>query len=254
MNRFTGLTSESKIWVRIKTACLVAGVLSLTACNSVPGPFQTEATMPLRRTVNVTGQGKVSLPTTLTQVSLGVEIQGKNAQEVQQKIAQSSDAVVKLLKSRKVEQLETTSIQFNPVYSTQNNQQRIAGYSGSNIVNFRVETAKIGTLLDDAIQAGATRINGIRFIASDTAVAEARQKAIREATENARQQANAALGALKLTEQEIVNVTINNNGFPPQPDVYNFQGVARMPSPVAATAVVAGDQEVEASVTLQIRY
>jgi uncharacterized protein YggE len=59
----------------------------------------------------------------LTQVRLGVEIQGKTAQAVQQQVAQRSQAVIELLKSRKVEKLETTGISLNPNYSYKDGKQ-----------------------------------------------------------------------------------------------------------------------------------
>ena len=70
----------------------------------------------------------------MTQVLLGVEIQGKTAQEVQQQVAKRSQAVVKLLKSRKVEKLQTTGISLNPNYSYKDGKPNITGYSGTNTV------------------------------------------------------------------------------------------------------------------------
>jgi len=84
------------------------------------------------RTLTVSGRGVESIPTTLSEVSLGVEIQGKTAQEVQHEAARRSSAVVALLKSRNVEKLQTTGIRLNPVYSYNNNVQRITGYAASN--------------------------------------------------------------------------------------------------------------------------
>ncbi len=41
----------------------------------------------LLRTLTVSGRGVETIPTTLTQVRLGVEVQGKTVQEVQQEAA-----------------------------------------------------------------------------------------------------------------------------------------------------------------------
>jgi len=59
------------------------------------------------RTLSVTGRGVEAIPTTQTQVALGVEVQGKTAAEVQQEAARRSSAVVALLRSRQVQKLET---------------------------------------------------------------------------------------------------------------------------------------------------
>jgi uncharacterized protein YggE len=162
---------------------------------------------------------------------------------------------MELLKSRKVQKLETTGISLNPNYSYKNGRQNITGYSGSNIVSFRIETEKSGTLLDDAIKAGATRIDGVSFVASDEAIAQAQQQAIQKASEDAKKQADAVLKSLNLTQQEIVSIQINNAN-PPQP--LNFAvptaDLAKRAEQTASLPVVGGEQKVQQTVTLQIRY
>ncbi|HBL60759.1 MAG TPA: hypothetical protein DDZ80_20655 [Cyanobacteria bacterium UBA8803] len=205
----------------------------------------------LLRTLTVTGQGMERIPTTMTQVQLGVEVQGKTAQEVQQEVARRSAAVVELLRSRNVEQLQTTNIQLNPVYSYENNVQRLTGYSATNTVKFRVSTDQAGTLLDDTVQAGATRIDYVSFTASESAIAQAQKQALREATQDAQQQGDAVLSALNLTRKDIVNIQIN--GATPPPPMPLLERAAFAEQKVS-TPIVGGEQEVQASVTLQISY
>ena len=206
----------------------------------------------LLRTLTVSGRGVETIPTTLTNVSLGVEVQGKIAQELQQDVARRSSAVVALLLSRNVETLQTTGITLNPIYSDNNNVQRLTGYSASNIVSFRLDTKRLGTLLDDAVKAGATRIDGVSFVASDTAIAAAQQQALREATQDAQKRANTVLSVLNFTPREVVSIQVDS-ASPPEPLIrYTAQqnSVARDVS----TPVLGGEQLLEVSVTLQIRY
>lgn len=205
------------------------------------------------KTLTVSGRGIINIPTTLTQIRLGVEIKGKTATEVQQQVAQRSAAVVALLKSRNVEKLQTTGINLNPSYSYQNNVQRLEGYIAANTVSFRIDTKKAGNILDEAVKAGATRIDGISFIASDSAIAEARQQALRAATQDAQQQADTVLSALNLTRREIVNIQINSTSSPP-PRQMLTKTVAFDAINGSSTPVEGGEQEIEASVTLQISY
>jgi uncharacterized protein YggE len=205
------------------------------------------------KTLTVTGQGIVSIPTTMTQIQLGVEADGKTAQEVQQVVAQRSAKVVELLKSRNVEKLQTTGISLNPIYNYQNNQQNITGYRATNTVSFRVKTETAGNILDEAVQAGASQINGISFIASENDIAIAQQQALRQATQEAQAQADIVLGALNLTSKGIASVQINSINRPmPRPLMVNAR-VAKMDA-APATPVEGGEQEIEASVTLQISY
>jgi uncharacterized protein YggE len=206
----------------------------------------------LLRTLTVTGQGVENIPTTLTEVRLGVEIQGKTATEVQQQVAQKTSSVVEFLKSRQVEKLQTTGINLQPQYDYSSNQRRFIGYNGSNMVSFRIQTDKITDILDKAVESGATRIDGISFTAADEAISAAQKVALQEATQDAQQQANAVLSSLGFTNQEIVSIQVNH-ASPPQP-LMRAEMMAVSADSRATTPVIGGEQNVSASVTLQIRY
>ncbi|WP_016949909.1 SIMPL domain-containing protein [Anabaena sp. PCC 7108] len=215
-------------------------------------PASAQEKEKLWRTLTVSGRGVETIPTTLSQVNLGVEVQGKTAEEVQKEAARRSSAVVNLLKNRNVEKLETTGVRLNPVYSYNNNVQKITGYAASNMVSFRVPTDKAGTLLDEAIKTGATQISGVSFVASDDAIANAQKQALKKATQNAQQQAEAVLDSLGLKSKEIVSIQVNGASAPPPPMLYRAE--AKLTNADASTPIVGGEQEVQASVTLQISY
>ncbi|MBW4649919.1 MAG: SIMPL domain-containing protein [Kastovskya adunca ATA6-11-RM4] len=237
-------------WDRIRTLCLVVSLLGLTACQAAPAQ-QVE----IPRTLTVSGKGSVNIPTSLTQVRLGVEVQGKTAQDVQQEVAQRSQAVIDQLKSRQVEKLETTGISLNPNYNYNGGKQTIIGYTGTNIVSFRIETKNSGTLLDDAIKAGATRIDGISFVATDEAIAQAQQQAIQKASDDAKKQANAALSALDLSQKEVIGIQVNGASPPYPPVPFAVGAIASQPAQEnAQTPVIGGEQKIEQAVTLQVRY
>lgn len=207
---------------------------------------------PMRRTLTVTGRGVENVQTTKAEVRLGVEAQGKTASEVQQAVARRSSAVVNLLRSRNVERLETTGISLSPNYNYENGKQQLVGYIGSNIVSFRVATDQSGVLLDQAVKAGATRIDGISFIAADEAINQARQQALREATQDALTQASAVLGSLNLTQREIVSIQVDAANVSPPPVPLRREALSAADS--APTPVIGGEQEIETSITLQVSY
>uniref|UniRef100_A0ACD5GVX5 SIMPL domain-containing protein n=1 Tax=Desertifilum tharense IPPAS B-1220 TaxID=1781255 RepID=A0ACD5GVX5_9CYAN len=246
----------SSSWVRLSVLPLAAaGVLGITL--TATGVFSTsrpvvaqERTM---RTLTVSGQGIERIPTTITQVQLGVEVQGRTSEEVQREVARRSSAVVELLKARNVEKLETTGVRLNPVYDYSGNTQRLTGYTGVNTVSFRVNTERAGTLIDDAVKAGATRVDGVNFTATDSAIADAQKQALRRATQDAQQQADAVLESLNLRRRDIVSIQINNASAPPPP---MFRGMMNMVEQAAdaKTPIVGGEQQVNAIVTLEIQY
>lgn len=228
--------------------------IALLVCVAFAQPSLAQEKQKMLRTLTVSGRGVENIPTTLSRVSLGVEAQGKTPQEVQAEAAKKSSSVVALLRSRGVEKLQTTGINLSPVYIYTNNVQRITGYSASNTVSFRIITEKTGDILDDAVKAGATRIDSISFVASDEAIAKAQQQALRKATQDAQQQASAVLNVLGLQAKEVVSIQLNNASTPPPVMVQAaFRSDAKLANE-ASTPVVGGEQQVEASVTLQISY
>jgi hypothetical protein len=230
---------------------LTALCLTLTLV-SFTGLGEARAQEQRLRTLTVTGRGIEVIPTTQTQVRLGVEVQGKTAAEVQQEAARRSSAVVELLRSRQVEKLETTGITLNPTYSYENNQQRLTGYTATNTVTFRINTQSAGTLLDDAVNSGATRIDGVSFVAVESAIESARKQALRKATQDAQSQADAVLSSINLKRGEIVSIQVNGASAPPP--MYRQLAGTRGVAAEATTPVVGGEQQIEASVTLQISY
>lgn len=228
---------------------LTLGLLAMALINPV------NAQEKLLRTLTVSGRGVESIQTTKTQVQLGVEVQGKSATSVQEDVAKRSATVVELLKSRNVEKLQTTGIRLNPIYSYENNKQQLTGYSATNTVSFRLPTEQAGTLLDDAVKAGATKIDGVSFTATEEAIATAQKLALRKATQEAQSQADAVLSSLNLTRKDIVNIQVDG-ATPPTP-IFQPRFADRGVSNIAlkpSSPVEGGEQEVQASVTLQISY
>jgi uncharacterized protein len=230
---------------------LTAGVISLSFM--FPFAATSQERDRIYRTLTVSGQGTENIQATLSQIQLGVEAQGKESQKVQQEIAQRSAAVVNFLKSRGVEKLRTTGINLSPTYSYANNRQTLTGYQGSNIVSFRVATDKAGSILDEAVKAGASRIDSVSFTATDEAIAVAQKEALRKATQEAQAQAQAVFSTLNFNQKEIVSIQVNNANVPPPIPVQMEARSSKLTSD-AFTPVVGGEQEVQASVTLQISY
>jgi len=229
-------------------ASVFAPVAAFSLLAATALPACTQEAPP--RTLTTMGQGTVSIPTTLAQINLGVEVRGATAQQAQSEAAERSSAVVDLLRSRNVDELQTRGIQLNPVYTNRNGTNAITGYSASNIVSFQIEVDRAGELLDDVVEAGATRINGISFTATDEAIAAAEREALQLAARDARDRADVVLGALGLTADEIIRINLNPGTPIVQPYYDRNFAVAEQ----ASTPVVGGDQDIRASVTLDISY
>ncbi|MCZ8190464.1 MAG: SIMPL domain-containing protein [Microcystis sp. LE19-338.1B] len=203
------------------------------------------------RTITVTGEGIENIATSQAIVRLGVEVQGKEAGKVQQETANRSDAVVKFLRSRQVEKLETTGISLQPNYDFSNNQRRLIGYIGANLISFQVDIAQAGSLIDEAVKVGATRIDGVSFTAGESAIAAAQRTALIKATEQAREQATIVLQALGLLPKETVSIQVGNTSNPVP--IARSEAVFRS-ADAASSPVIGGEQTLRAAVTLEISY
>lgn len=227
--------------------------LAIAACLNVIGVNPAMAQPQNPRSLTVTGQGVTRIATSLTQVQLGVEIQGENATEVQQQVARRTSAVVDFLRSRNVERLQTAGIRLQPNYDYSNRERRLIGYIGSNNISFRLKTEAVGALLDEAVSKGATRIDGVSFTATDAEITSAQQDALRQATQDAQQQADAVLKTLNFSAKDITSIQING-AQPPQPRPVQAEAMRAADAAPPPTPVIGGEQEVRASVTLEISY
>jgi uncharacterized protein YggE len=223
---------------------------AMTAMTAVPAIAQ-ENTMTMN-ILTVTGQGTERIATTRATVNLGVKVQAETAEAAQQEAARRSSAVVSLLRDRTVDKLQTTGIRLEPQYRYDNGQSQLIGYTASNTVSFEVPNEAAGALLDEAVAAGATEIQGIQFSASDEAIAAAREVALRNAVADAQAQADAVLGALNLSAEDVVSIQIGQANHPPMPLLRQAAVLAAESN--ASTPVVGGEQTVTASVTLQVQY
>ena len=232
-----------------KKFCL-AFLLSLILINTglVMPSYANEREL---RTITVTGEGIENIATSQAIVRLGVEVQGKEAGKVQREVASRSDAVVKFLRSRQVEKLETAGISLQPNYDYSNNQRRLIGYIGANLISFQIDIAEAGSLIDEAVKVGATRIDGVSFTAGESAIAAAQRTALIKATEQAREQATIVLQALGLVPKETVSIQVGNTSNPVP--IARSEAVFRS-ADAASSPVIGGEQTLRAAVTLEISY
>lgn len=206
------------------------------------------------RTLSASGRGMVTIPTTLSQVRLAIEVRGKTPNSTQQEAAKRSTRVVEYLKTQRLEKLQTTGISLNPTYTYPSNATpQITGYTATNSISFRVTTEKVGAILDAAVKSGATRIDSISFVADDREIAKAQIRALKQATQDAERQADAVLATLNLKRKEVIGVKIDSTSNP-NPIPMPIEGTFAKTADVRSTPVMGGEQQVEATVTLDIGY
>ena len=202
--------------------------------------------------LEVTGTGVVSVDTDTAQIQLGIEVEGATATEVQQEVAQSSSAVVEQLNQLQVEELQTVSINLQPIREFDDlGNSTIVGFTGRNLLQFEVSTEQAGETIDAAIQAGANVIENINFTASESELNQARLDAIKLAAQDAQNLAIPLFDTLDLTPLEIVDIDLIGLSSPsPRPFAPQLEAAAFD----ASTPIIGGSQEVIADVALDISY
>jgi uncharacterized protein YggE len=162
-------------------------------------------------TISVTGEATVSVPPDLAQIDGGVTSEAKTAREASEANNAAMGKVLQALKGAGIEEkdVQTSRLSLQPQSApNRTGPSAISGYRASNRVTIRVrDVAKVATVIDTLVGAGANEIGGINFVVSQASklLDEARERAVADARRKAEIYAKAAgvmLGApLSISEE-----------------------------------------------------
>lgn len=202
--------------------------------------------------VRVSGAAEVSVTPDRARVTFAVETEAETAAEASRANAATMEAVLAAVRAGGFPELEleTFGYSVSPVYSTETRDgrraQRIEAYRAQNHVGATLaDPDAVGRVIDAAIEAGANRIGGVSFFASDTQDAE--DEALRRAVERATDQARVMARALGRT----LGAPVDVQGGSEMPRPFQRSGAQmEMMQARADTPVEAGDQTVRAQVSI----
>jgi uncharacterized protein YggE len=173
---------------------LASGVLVLGLAAAAPGFAQT-GPVPASGAgsgISVLGEGVVLAQPTTARVTLGTDVFLPSLAAAQAEASTRMDAVIQKLKASGIpdSDIRTVSFSISPQYDTRDqNQPTLRGYQVQNLVEARShDVAGLGQLIDDVVSAGATRVVGIAFEASD--MQALKDQARDQAMQNARAKAD----------------------------------------------------------------
>lgn len=206
-----------------------------------------QAQPPPRPFVRAVGDATVSVKPDQAKIQFSVVTTAATAQEAADRNAGQVNAVLAALGSilGPNPNLQTLSYSLSPNYNSprDGSQPMIIGYSASNTVEATLsDLSVIGKTIDTGIQAGANRVQGLRFSVKDDQ--PIRAQALKMATAQAKAHADAMASGIGLKTgaaisiQEGVGVTIEP-----------VRGVA---APTATTPIETGLVDVHATVTLDV--
>jgi uncharacterized protein len=230
---------------------------ALAAALALPllaGAVSAPARAAEARSLTVTGEGLARAVPDMATVSTGVVTQAPTAAEALAANSKATADVIAKLKSGGIaaRDIQTSNFSLQPVTvyprsddGSSNGPPRITGYTVSNSVAVTVrDLARLGTILDDTVGAGANSVNGVDFIVSKQS--ELLDGARKAAVEDARRKAALYAEAAGAKLGAVTTLTEAGGIEPPRP-MYRMRADA-MAAPVP---VEAGEStlRVEVSVT-----
>ncbi|HEY7507860.1 MAG TPA: SIMPL domain-containing protein [Nitrososphaera sp.] len=212
--------------------------------------------------VSTSGTATTKVNPDKVSVTIGVETRGETAQEAAEANAELMNKVIAALKSLGIadDQISTSWYSVNPVYEWRSPpcieiypqppecapKSEITGYSASNSLTVTLDADEdVGKVIDEAVAAGATNVNGAYFFVSAERQEEVRSSLIEEAIANARGRADKAAAAVEMQVTGVKSISLNDVSFPV---FYKDFAVAEG----ASTPVLPGQQEV--SMTVQATF
>ncbi|MEF8856655.1 MAG: SIMPL domain-containing protein [Haloplanus sp.] len=225
--------------MRVKILTLVVAVL-LAGCA---GPLQTDASDGgTESTISVSASGSATADADRAVVSLGVETTADSADDARSQVAGDVERVRTALADAGVPEANVTTAAFgiSPVYDRTETGRERAGYRAIHALAVETTPARAGEIVDIAVGAGATSVDGVHVTLSDERQAELRATALDRAMSAARTDADGLAVAADLSVTGVERVTTGTD-FAPGPAT-RFEGAADgtvlQPAPVSVTATV----------------
>ncbi len=243
---------------RFRSLFALAAVALVASTVSAQLPTPVDPNAP--HILTVTGQDSVRIPATLAQLSIVIAAQEETAAAATAAVTAPSQTVLAYLQEKAADRIQAGALTLSPVYSrrkvssTGDSEPVITGYTATWNATFTVPADRAGDFAAGVIDAGANRITRFDFLASDDALAAARNEALQGATRQARDTAVAVLTTLDKQLRDVVRIHVNSNG-PVRPLARGgVMHAMAMEASSAPAAVEPGFIEVDGNVTLEVRY
>lgn len=211
------------------------------------------AAAPAARTINISGEGKVTAAPDTAYLSLGVITEKPTAAEAQSANSIAMNSVIDAVKKVgiKDEDIKTTDYSIYPKYNYDETAKvnTIIGYAVSNTIYITVkDISKAGQIIDAAVKNGANSCSSISFEVSD--YEKYYNMALQSALSNAQSKAKTISNFLKIKLKAPVTITENSSGISKiYPAILNSTS-----SSSASTPIQAGTYEIKANVSLVYEY
>jgi hypothetical protein len=203
-------------------------------------------------TIVVPGSGRVSVVPDVADLRLGVAVARPKVDAARSEAASVMDSILSAVDGAGVyrRDVRTTLLSIQPRYDYRDGRPpTLTGYELANVVEITIrDLARLGDVVDAALAAGATSMDGLMFRLADPASAE--REARRLAMADARSRAEVLAAESGLQIDGVSDIVEGGSARPPMP----FPKAERMMvAGDAATPVEAGAFEIAVGVTVTFR-
>jgi len=225
----------------------IAGVLALLVAGGVGFALaDTGAVVPsTNSTVSVNADATVERAPDRATVTVAAVGRGETAEAARNNLSGDAEAITSALEDEGAN-VTSSRFQIRPEYEESREGRDQVGYVAIHTVEAEtsdVETA--GTLIDAAVDAGADRVEGVRYSLSEETRQAAREEALTSAMENARTDAEVVAAAEGRSIGDAVTVQTSDRGRPVVYEAAAYAGDAG-----GRTSIQPGEVTVDASVSV----
>ena len=208
-----------------------------------------QSTAPAPPTVVVRGEGEVRAAPDVAFVTIGAEFRAATPKEAQGLSAKAMTAVKQRLLAAGVpkDAIRTLTYDLQAQFEFTSGKQVPRGYQARNVIEVRLDDIQaVGEILELAVAAGGTSVQGVRFDLKQRATLE--REALTRAVADARARADAA--AKGAGASVVAVLRIEEGGVNVRPLEAPVFRMAAETVAVSAPPIAAGDTVIHASVTL----
>ncbi len=207
--------------------------------------------------ISVTGTATTTVEPDLLVITFGMENQEPTAKQALDSNSQAMNSVIEAIKDVGITEDEISTSRFNiyPIYDgyedtlTKRWKQDLVGYQVTNTIN--VETANLNLsadIIDDAVTAGANRVDNVSFTLSSEKYMHLKDGLIEKAIQNAKIKAENALAPLDYAIVGVKAISLSEFGMFPTPlmpmPMFDMAFEESMAVRAASTPVFSSDQDV----------
>jgi uncharacterized protein YggE len=202
----------------------------------------------MKRSITVPGMGTVVVEPDVAIVRLGVNVLAETAGAARESAARTMNGVLAAITEHGVarQDVRTALVSLNPTMDySDGNVPRITGYQVQNSVSVTLrDLGRAGELIDAALGAGASTLDGLDFRLEDPTAAADRSRSLAMADARARATTIARAAGAKVGD--VVAVVEGASESPPMP----FPAARMALKAESSTPVESGSQEISVSVTV----